>query len=128
MRFNFPRFPGEFEIPDEWWEEAGMAGFLCERQSYLSSTDAVTIPLTDIEPPMRLRGYPKDWRGFDRTRLVHVLRGFVEGVPINAVPLKAFPQAEFQSPPFRYHVLDGYHRFYGSVAAGFAYLPSHVQS
>jgi hypothetical protein len=28
MRFPLPLFPAEFEIPDEWWAEAGMVGFV----------------------------------------------------------------------------------------------------
>lgn len=103
-----------------------MRNFLRERPAYLSSANAVTIPLADIEPPARLRGYAKDWRGFDRARLIRVLRGFKEGAIIDAVPLRTFPEYDIQSPPFRYHVLDGYHRFYASVAAGFEQLPSHV--
>lgn len=124
MRFNFPRFPGEFEIPDEWWEEAGMRNFRPELPAFRSSANSMAISLADIEPPMRLRGHAKDWHGFDRGRLVRVLQGFAEGVIIDAVPLKPFPQHDIQAPPFRYHVLDGYHRFYASVAAGFDCLPS----
>lgn len=124
MRFGFPRLPGEFEIPDEWWEEAGMRHFRREQPAYLSSANAIAVPLTDIEPPMRLPGCTKDWQGFDRTRLVRVLRGFAERAIIDAVPLRAFPQYEFQSAPFRYYILDGYHRYYASVAAGLDYLPS----
>jgi hypothetical protein len=124
MRFSFPRFPGEFEIPNEWWEEAGMRNFLRKGPTFLSSANAVAIPLTEIEPPMRLPGYAKDWQGFDRVRLVRLLRGFTEGAVIDAVPLRAFPQYDVQSPPFRYYVLDGYHRFYASVAVGFDHLPS----
>ena len=38
MRFAFPRFPAEFEIPDDWWLEAGMQKFVSRALAYRSST------------------------------------------------------------------------------------------
>jgi hypothetical protein len=36
---------------------------------------------------MRLNSVPKDWRGFDRSRLLAILRGLVGGAEIEPVPL-----------------------------------------
>ncbi len=127
MRFSYPLLPAEFEIPDDWWNEAGMNGFTPAGPSY-ASCDLATqiIPLREIEPPFRFPEHPKDFRGFDRTRLVLVLSGFVAGATIEPVPLAALPQPEFPPLPFCYRVLDGVHRFYASVAAGYACLPGKV--
>ena len=58
MRFAYPNLPAEFEIPDDWWTEAGMTGFAPSARSYLS-TDAMAraIPLRDIEPPFRFPAF-----------------------------------------------------------------------
>ncbi len=127
MRFPFPCFPAEFEIPDSWWVEAGMPGFTPQRKAYNSTTKATrVVSLRDIEPPFRFPEYPKDWRGFDRLRLVSILKGFVTDAQIEPVPLVALPDEEFPPSPFRFRVCNGLHRFYASVAAGFEGLPSVI--
>ncbi len=128
MRFFYPLFPAEFEIPDDWWNEAGMSGFKPAGPSYASSDLAAQIiPLREIEPPFRFPEHPKDFRGFDRTRLVRVLSGFVAGAAIEPVALaELLLQSEFSPLPFRYRVRDGVHRFYASVAAGYTCLPGKV--
>ena len=51
MRFAFPRFPAEFEIPDDWWLEAGMQKFVSRALAYRSSTTNELIALDEVEPP-----------------------------------------------------------------------------
>jgi hypothetical protein len=126
MRFTFPLLPAEFEIPDEWWSEAGMHGFVLSGPAYRSTTAAThTIPLRELEPPFRFPEAPKDFRGFDRERMTHVLARIAAGAEIDPVPVLILPPlADISRAPFRYRVLDGVHRFYASVAAGFECLPS----
>jgi hypothetical protein len=69
---------------------------------------------------------PKDWRGFDQTRLIRVLKGFVAGDQIDPVPLIALPIPELGHTPYRYRVLHGVHRFYSSIAVGFSHLPAEI--
>jgi hypothetical protein len=127
MRFPFPRLPGEFEIPDEWWAAAGMTGFTPSAPAYLSTdAGARVIPLREIEPPFRPPERPLDFRGFDRARMVRILSGFADGAGIEAVPLTELPQPEFPQAPFGYRVTDGFHRFYASAAAGFKCLPGKL--
>lgn len=126
MRFRFPLLPAEFEIPDEWWEEAGMTKFSCTRPAYRSTAAAILVPFREIEPPFRLPEARLELNGFDRSRLVSVLRGFVSASEIEPVPLICLPSAAFPPAPFKYRVRNGYHRFYASVAAGFEYLPALV--
>lgn len=133
MRFPFPLLPAEFEIPDEWWREAGMAAFAPPGPAYRSTATATLIPLRAIEPPFRFPERPLNWRGFDRERLICVLTGIATGAEIPPVPAVGMPQpAEPSDPslawtvprsPFSHRVKDGYHRFYASVAAGFDCLP-----
>lgn len=129
MRFPYPYYPAEFEIPDDWWTEAGMSGFAPASASYLSSDPAAQIiRLREIEPPSRLPEHSKDFHGFDRRRLMRILSGFVAGAAIAPVSLLALPALEFQPAHFRYRPCDGFHRFHASVAAGFGSLPGSLSA
>ena len=75
MRFDFPLLPAEFEIFDEWWVAAGMVGFEPLEPTYCSSGAEAFIPLREIQPPFRSPEQPRDWHGFERVRLITVLRG-----------------------------------------------------
>jgi hypothetical protein len=121
MRFSYPLFPAEFEIPDDWWSEAGMSGFTPSSEAYRSTASATLIPLRDIEPPFRAPECPKDFRGFERVRLLSDLNGIVTGAEIEPVPLLKLPSLEFTPSPYRYRVCDGFHRFYG-----FGCLPGEI--
>jgi hypothetical protein len=123
MRFPMPNFPCEFEIPDDWLAEAGMDSFIRAGVSYRSTPAARLLPLTAVEPVYRLVGHPKDWRGFDRVRLISVLKGIVADAEIEPVPLFELPVTDYPHTPYRYRVLNGFHRFYASIAAGFDHLP-----
>ena len=125
MRFAYPCFPAEFEIPDAWWIEAGMLGFMPKSNGYRSAIGTQTIPVRDIEPPFRNSEVPMDFCGFDRIRLVRIFKGFVAGDEIEAVSVLILPPIpDISKPPFKYRVVDGLHRFYASVAAGFKHLPA----
>jgi hypothetical protein len=125
MRFPMPNFPCDFELPDDWLAEAGMVGFAATTSAYRSTSAAELIPLAEIEPPYRR--VSKDWHGFDRPRLISVLKGIVDGVEIEPVPLFTLPVTDFPITPYRYRVLNGFHRFYASIAAGFESLPGVTQ-
>ena len=132
MRYPMPNFPCEFEIPDDWLSEAGMAGFVRSGTAYRSTAGATLVPLREIEPPYRKPAMALDWRGFERARLVSILKGFVSGAEIDAVPLVELPAGTFVVPtfvpkgPYSYQVRNGYHRFYASIVAGFEALPGTV--
>jgi hypothetical protein len=87
---------------------------------------AMLVPLTEIEPVPRFVTHAKDWRGFDRSRLVRLLKGFVAGDEIEPVPLCRLPVLEFPSSPYQYRVVNCLHRFCGSIAAGFVHLPASI--
>ena len=125
MRFPFPRFPAEFEIPDAWWIEAGMPGFTRQGSAYRSSSVDMAA-LDDIEPLFRRVNTPRDWQGFRRTDLVKALRSFVAGDEIPPIDLLILPRLGDMTcrDPYSYRIIDGYHRFYASIAAGFEFVPA----
>ena len=106
MRFAMPNYPCEFEVPDEWWAEAGMVGFAPSNSAYRSPTAAILVPLQTILPPPRFPTTPKDWHGFERTRLVSLLKG--TGAEIEPVPLPELPQRDVWRMPYLYWVRDGF--------------------
>jgi hypothetical protein len=57
-----------------------MDGFVATGAAYRSDRAAAVVPLQKVEPPHRLSDVPKDWRGFDRTRLVQALAGTRDAV------------------------------------------------
>jgi hypothetical protein len=128
MPFPMPYHPCEFDIPDGWLEAAGMIAFKPAEgvRSYRFARGDL-IPASEIEPPLRSIAHAKDGGGFDRRRLVAVLRGIATDAEIEPVPLRRLdPPGEFDHSPYRYRVRDGYHRFYAVVAAGFECLPGEV--
>jgi hypothetical protein len=64
MRFLFPLLPAEFEIPDAWWNEAGMSSFTPSGPAYHSTAATHVIPLHVIEPPFRLPEWQRDFTAF----------------------------------------------------------------
>jgi hypothetical protein len=127
MRAAMPNFPCEFEIPDEWWVAAGMAGFAASQPAYRSAAGAKLVSLREIEPPHLDPANPRDWCGFDRFRMLRILSGLKDGVEMRPVPLLELAVDEVpSSKSYAYRPLDGYHRFYASIAAGFQFLPASV--
>jgi hypothetical protein len=121
-----PHYPCSFEISDDWLAEAEIAGFVPATPSYISTPQATLVPLTEIEPVARLLSCRKDLDGFDRDRLIKLLKRFVADEVVDPVPMDRLHVLEFPSSPYRYRICDGFHRFYGSVAAGFQSLPATV--
>lgn len=123
MRFPMPYYPAEFEIPDEWLGDISFPVSLPASGSFRSFPTAKIILLAEIEPPLRYRTHPKDWNGFEKARLVSLLKAMATGVELPPVPIAELPVFDFPQSPYRFRVRDGYHRFYASLAAGFSSLP-----
>jgi hypothetical protein len=95
MRYPMPHFPCEFEIPDDWIDEAaGARHFVPDTAAYHASSPADNVPLTDVEPPPRLSHVQLSWRGLDRDRFVRVCAGWVQGAPIEPVPVVEMPYVD----------------------------------
>ncbi len=132
MCFAMPIYPCEFELPDDWLAQAGWldaAGhriFLPTDTAYHSTPDATPIDLKLIEPLGRYYGYEKDFRGFDRARMVNILSGFVEGDTIEALGAIELPVRDSCQGLFHYRICDGVHRYFASIAAGCCEIPLRV--
>jgi hypothetical protein len=134
MRFQLPNFPSEFETPDTWLAEAGLnSNFTASAPSFRTSANATLVPIREIEPPLRVNTSPDDWRGFNCKRMISVLQGIATDAEMEAVPLIKLPELDdrlvsthYRYRTYSYRVQDGFHRFYGSVAAGFECLPAKI--
>jgi hypothetical protein len=120
----------EVELPDEWWAEAGMLGFVAASSTY--PTDAGlckgqeirAIFIEDIAPVQRAEGVgifnDSVEDGSAKDRVLHILRGFRQGVPIP--PVEIVEGGSLSN--HRYKLVHGYHRLYCSLAAGFTHVPT----
>ena len=116
------------DLPDEWWAEAGMVGFVPARAAYRANpapyTDerVVAIPIADVEPLERNLSHgifnDSDIFGTARERVVSILKGFREDSAIPAVHVVRVGPGG----PYRFRLKVGAHRFYCAVAAGFTHV------
>ena len=120
MRFVFPVV---FEVPDEWWIEAGLRNFKPKTTAYIAQPvtgwPTETVLLAAIRPPARASGV----RNFDRERMVNILRGIRTDSPMPPVVVHNCPKPS----QYLYEVRDGFHRFYASAAVGFSNLPIEIR-
>lgn len=129
MRFAMPLFPCEFELPDDWLAEAGWLNvvghttFLPAGEAYRSTPEATLIELRLVEPLGRDLGYEKDFRGFDRGRMVRILTGFLVNDIIEAPEAIELPDRDFCRGSYHYRICNGVHRYFASIAAGYCKIP-----
>jgi hypothetical protein len=129
MRYLMPNLPCEFEIPDDWIAESDIGDFSPRAIAYRSSADARLIPLTEVAPLPRFKSVPNDWQGFERKRFVDLLKGFVTDDSIPPVPVVQLPDSShLVRLSYRYCIRNGFHRYYGSILAGFSHLPATVDT
>jgi hypothetical protein len=118
----------QIEIPDDWWTEAGMRGFVptftAYRVNQMLFRNAQEIPIQDIGPVSRNPGVgifnDSKAEGSARDRVVRILRGFRFD---DAIPPVEIVEAQ-PGHPYRYKLIHGAHRFYCSLAAGFKCVPA----
>jgi hypothetical protein len=113
------------DLPDEWWEEAGMVGFVPACAVYRANPApypverVVAIPIDHVEPLERKlsHGIFNDSHlfGTARERVVSLLKGFREDAAIPPVHVVRLGPGG----PYRFRLNAGAHRFYCAVAAGF---------
>lgn len=110
-----------FDIPLEWWTEAGMDHF--ERgpdKSYVGrpNLNLKIVLIADIDlPSMEHRNLSHG--PLDRDRMVSVLWSIAERAEICPVTT-----TKTESGNYRYRLHNGVHRFHASVAAGFTHIPA----
>ena len=123
-KFIVPCSRVEFEIPDGWWQFCDMEGFRPATTFYLYSQrdpGVQTVPIAEVKPRERNAGVD----GFHKNRLAPILLAFTsDRCALPAVPVRKLADSD----PYRYEVLDGYHRYYASIAAGNTRLPVLIKS
>jgi len=129
MEFSHHGLP--IVLSDDWWAEAGMAGFTPSSTAY--HADPRTFPdqrifevrIDDIGPVRRAPGVgifndDHDRQASARERVVAILLGFRSGAMIPPVQVV---KAEALSA-YPYKLVHGTHRLYCSLAAGFSHVPA----
>jgi hypothetical protein len=115
IRFNDEVMP--FCLEDECWDKAGMDGFEPGEPHYtpLDQESLMIVDLRDIKPRVRKQG-------FNRKRLLRILKGYRKqsGIP----PIRVAENRDGAQP---YRLIDGFHRFFSSAAAGFTHIPAVLE-
>ena len=119
----------QIELPDEWWNEAGMRGFVptftAYRVNQKSFQNVREVLITDVGPVGRDPGvgifHNSDEEGCSaQERVVRILRGFRFD---NAIPPVDLVRGQ-AGYPYRYKLVHGAHCLYCSLAAGFKCVPT----
>jgi hypothetical protein len=112
----------EIELPDEWWEEAEMVGFVPKSKTYCTDQTYSEAAILDVGPVIRAPGvniFNDNEEGTAHDRVLKILRGFKSG--------QAIPPVEIieggTGYPYPYELAHGTHRLYCSLAAGFTHVP-----
>jgi hypothetical protein len=121
-----------YDIPDEWWTDAGMNAFVLTRPAYRPGPSpyrdlpgVVPVPIREIEPLARALShgvFNDDLSNPARTarvRVTDILRAFRNDVALP--PIEVERRATLD--PYLYHLRHGVHRFYCAHAAGFSHVP-----
>jgi hypothetical protein len=127
MIFSLPRVPLCFEIPDAWISESGIHDFVPNTWTYCAAEapmerQSLVVPIADVQLPVRCPGVTLDTNGFSRDRFLTAARAIVSGRPWPPIPICSFEERTVEG--YRYCVVDGYHRFYASIAAGYSHIPA----
>jgi hypothetical protein len=110
----------KFSIPEEWILEAGIENFVPNAHCYESAVSAITIiPLAQIGPPSMRDRQHLGHGGFDRGRLIRVLREILNGDQIWPVEVM-----KWEHDGFDYILTAGVHRFHASIVVGFTHIPT----
>ena len=118
----------QIEMPDDWWTEAGMPGFVPVFKAYRVNKSLFQnvreVLLEHVGPVSRNAGVgifnDSEEEGSSRDRVLRILRGFRFD---DAIPPVEIVEGQV-GYPYRYKLVHGAHRFYCSLAAGFKSIPS----
>jgi len=118
----------QIEMPDDWWTEAGMQGFIptftAYRVNHRLFHNVREVPVKDVGPVLRNPGVgifnDREEEGSARERVVRILRGFRFDDAIPPVEIVK----DQAGHPYQYKLVHGAHRFYCSLAAGFKNVPT----
>ena len=126
MVFNTPNNDFTFDIPDDWWLFAEMDKFSpheCGFYLFPPKLDSIVkvVPIVEVELPTRDDGVPL----LIKRNLLPILFGFTDPeCVLPPVKVTELPQTH----RYRFRLLNGCHRYYASVTAGYTRLPVTVET
>lgn len=120
----------EYEIDDEWLDEAGVRDLKPNRDCYRAKTvqpqtEVFEVLIDSVEPlteRSRLRGFfcdDKETGDSAKKRVIRILRWFREDQEIEPVKV-----VKSKNPDYEYKLLEGCHRFHCANAMGFKSVPA----
>jgi hypothetical protein len=119
----------EYEMPDDWWQDAGMNRFTPTRTAFRADPAAYPwatvfeVPVEQVSPLERKLSHgvfnDRQVPGSARARVVRILTAFREGRPLP--PVEVLP---LRDRGRRFALYDGAHRFYCAIVAGFTAVPA----
>jgi hypothetical protein len=120
MDCTVPHSNRKFVVPNEWWTDAGMDGFVPNSEYYPTrkSSGFEIVAVEDVEPPERT--IEMFWR--DRESVLEVLRKIRTGE--EQEPIVVWSKEKRGTKNFM--VKDGFHRFYLSIAIGYRKIPIKI--
>lgn len=128
MRFSHSNI--YYYLDDEWWTEAGMQGFRPPGRSYCPDPSAFpnlptsVVSIDEVEPLKRKGSHgvfnDSPEYGTAHDRVVRILRGFRDGLPIPPVKVAQLHAGQ----RYKFKLVHGAHRFYCAVASGFSHVPA----
>jgi hypothetical protein len=120
-----------YDLPDEWWAEAGMTNFAPTRRSYVAGpSEFPDLPvfeaaIRDVAPLIRPGSHgvfndagPGRREGTARERVLRILGWFRNHTPVEPVCLAPLPSGSGHE----FELVHGAHRFYCAVASGFSHV------
>ena len=119
----------EIELDSAWWAEAGMEDFAPTSRTYSVDSSAAgdhrifEVSIEDVREVSRTPGvgvFNDNEQMSARERVLQILRGFNTGTKIAPVKVVCEPPGS----RYRYKLVNGTHRFYCSLAAGFSHVPA----
>ena len=109
-------------ILTEWLVEAGVQNYRPARSGFRCDAPHRMIALAAIEVPLRFSSHPLDANGFSHDRMVRLLVGIRDDVPLPAICI--FENADLG--PRRFRVQCGVHRYHASLTLGFTHIPAEI--
>jgi len=117
MKFAFSQQSIEYEIPNDWLNEAGAINYKPNSVAYNASLNdeypTELKPLVELQAPIRNEGIA--W--FKKERMVSLINAVLTGEKLPPIEVHLKPSES------QLRVKDGFHRFYMSHALGFKSIP-----
>ena len=120
----------EFEIPNEWLDEAGVRDVRLNQKAYLTSKapagirgKAVGVPLKEVLTSLDNRPAFDVPGPFSRRRMIGILKALRDGVALP--PVWVWP-VESPADDRPYQLFEGHHRYHACVALGLTAIPALI--